>query len=394
MTDAQLLAHIAALEPRMIELRRKLHRIPEPGFQEFETQRLIIETLKEFGIPYQAERTWVVGLIEGAYPGRTVALRADMDGLPVTEPQDACDFPSQNPGYMHACGHDAHVAIQLCAARLLSEQKMNLSGNVKLLFQPAEETVGGAQPMVAAGVLDNPRVAEVYGLHVMPNLPVGVIETRIGALNASTDEILITVLGRSGHGAYPDTGADAIVTAAQIVMALQTVVSRNVSPLESAVVSICRIEGGRASNVLCGQVQLGGTLRAATPELRQLLRRRATEVAVQTAAAMGCEAVVEVREGYSALVNHERQAQNVLDTCARLFGAQNAVVKPAPSMGGEDFSYFVEEVPGAFYHVGCGTGRPDCPPLHSERFVIDEACLKIGAAMQVALVMNTLRGMT
>lgn len=223
MNDQKLKSLVEAEKEWIITLRRKLHRIPEDGFQEFKTQQLITDVLDEIGIPYTKERTWVIGLIEGCQPGETVALRADMDALPLEEP-DECPFRSEHKGMMHACGHDAHVAMALGAAKVLYGLREYIHGNVKLLFQPAEETVGGAEPMVRAGAMEHPHVDRVYGIHVMPHLPVGKVETRAGTLNASTDSVKITIRGKAGHGAYPDLGMDAIVCAAQVITALQTVV--------------------------------------------------------------------------------------------------------------------------------------------------------------------------
>ena len=236
------------IEAWTVDIRRALHRIPEEGFAEYKTQALIIEKLNELGIPWQSQRTWVVADIVGGQPGPTVALRADIDALPVTEPE-GCEFRSGHEGWMHACGHDCHMAIQLSAAKLLAGMKASLRGNVRLLFQPAEETVGGAEPMVAAGVLKG--VDAVYGLHVQPYMKVGQLDTRPGCMNGSTDEVKITVRGVSGHAARPEQGVDAIVCAAQLITMLQTVVSRSVSPLKPAVLSLGTIHGGSAQNVIC-----------------------------------------------------------------------------------------------------------------------------------------------
>ena len=249
MEDRELRALIEAQKDWIIEKRRMLHRVPERGFAEFKTQKIVMDALDELGIPYKTERTWVVGLIEGALPGDVVALRADMDALPIEEPE-GCAFRSEHPGMMHACGHDAHTAILLGAAKVLAGMRDQLRGSVKLLFQPAEETDGGAEPMVQAGAMENPHVDRVYGLHVMPNLPVGTIETRVGTLNASTDSVKITIHGKAGHGAYPERSVDAIVGSAQVICALQTLVSRNLSPLSSAVLSLGMIEGGTAQNII------------------------------------------------------------------------------------------------------------------------------------------------
>ena len=388
MDDCELRALVEAQKNWMVDIRRRLHRIPERGFAEVKTQRVIMETLNALGIPYTTERTWVVGVIEGGLPGEVVALRADMDALPLEEPE-GLPFRSEHPGMMHACGHDAHMTMVLGAAKVLMGMRDRLPGTVKLLFQPAEETDGGAEPMVQRGVMENPHVDRVYGLHVQPYLPVGVIETRAGTLNASTDDVELTIHGRSSHGAYPESGADAIVCAAQVITSLQTLVSRNVSPLASAVLSLGMISGGTAGNIICDRVSLRGTLRTANGEIRAMMKRRIAEVASGVAAAMGCTAEVCITSGYAALVNDEAEAGRVMRVGARLLGEKNVVRKAAPSMGGEDFSFFCERVPGAFFHLGC-VKKEDMPAplLHSRDFHLDEDCLTVGAMMHVALVLD------
>lgn len=388
MNDQQMKMLVRAEKDWIISMRRKLHRIPEEGFKEFKTQQAIVDALEEIGIPYATERTWVIGLIEGAYPGETVAIRADIDALPLDEPEGCC-FRSEHEGMMHACGHDAHVAMALGAAKVLNGLKAYIHGNVKLLFQPAEETDGGAEPMVKAGAMENPHVDRVYGIHVMPHLPVGKIETRAGTLNASTDTVALTIRGKAGHGAYPDLGTDAIVCAAQVITALQTVVSRNVSPMQSAVLSIGRIEGGTAQNIICDEVRMRGTLRTANAELRAMMKDRIADITRNVANAMGCTAEVNIIPGYAALVNNDGEAARVKRIAGRLFSDENVVDKPAPSMGGEDFSFFCDCAPGAFFHVGCVNPEwMPAPPLHSKDFKIDEECLTIGTLMHVALVLD------
>lgn len=388
MNDQLLKSLVDAEKDWIIQLRRKLHRIPENGFQEFKTQKVIMDALDEIGIPYSTERTWVIALIEGGHPGDTVALRADMDALPLTEPE-GCSFRSEHEGMMHACGHDAHVAMALGAAKVLFGIRGQIHGKVKLLFQPAEETEGGAEPMVKAGAMENPHVDRVYGIHVMPHLPVGKVETRVGTLNASTDTVKISIRGKAGHGAYPDLGTDAIVCAAQVISALQSVVSRNVSPLQSAVLTIGMIEGGTAQNIICEEVHMRGTLRTANAELRLMMKNRIAAIAQNVAIAMGCEAEVYAVPGYAALVNDGGEAERVKRVAARLFGAENVVEKPAPSMGGEDFSFFSDCAPGAFFHIGCvNSAWMPAPPLHSRDFRIDEDCLTVGTLMHVALVLD------
>ena len=388
MNDNELRALVEAQSEWMIDVRRRLHRVPERGFQEYKTQKIITDALDEIGVSYTTERTWVIGLIEGALPGDTVGIRADIDALPVDEPQ-GCPFRSEHPGMMHACGHDAHTAILLGAAKVLAGMRDRLHGKVKLLFQPAEETEGGAEPMVAAGAMENPHVDRVYGLHVMPRLPLGVVETRTGTLNASTDTVRLTIHGKSGHGAYPESGADAIVCAAQVICALQTLVSRNLSPLSSAVLSLGMIEGGKAGNIICDEVRIRGTLRTANSEIRAMMKKRIREVAEGVSLAMGCRAEVSIQSGYAALVNDAAEAARIRRVAARLFGEENSVEKAEPSMGGEDFSFFSDCAPGAFFHIGCVLPEEmPAPALHAREFHLDERCLTVGALMHVALVLD------
>ena len=388
MNDQQLKELVAKEKEWIIAMRRKLHRIPEDGFKEFKTQRAIMDALDEIGIPYTTERTWVVALLEGACPGETVAIRADMDALPLTEPE-GCPFRSEHEGMMHACGHDAHTAMALGAAKVLHALRGELKGRVKFLFQPAVENIGGAEPMIQAGAMENPHVDRVYGIHVMPHLPAGTIETRGGTLNASTDTVKLTIHGKAGHGAYPDLSTDAIVCAGQVISALQSIVSRNVSALESAVLTIGVIEGGTAQNIICDEVRMRGTLRTANAELRARMCQRIEAITKNVATALGCTAEVDIIPGYAALVNNENEANRVIRVGSRLLGEENVVIKPAPSMGGEDFSFFCDCAPGAFFHVGCV--NPDwmpAPPLHSKDFRIDEDCLTVGTLMHVALVLD------
>lgn len=384
MNIHDLYAEAKQIEAWIVETRRALHRIPENGFSEFKTQAFIMRALDDLGIPYTTERTWVIGTIEGGRPGVTVALRADMDALPVTEPQ-GCPFRSEHEGWMHACGHDFHMSILLAAARLLSEMKERLAGNVRLLFQPAEESTGGAQPMVQAGVMTG--VDAVYGLHVQPYMTVGQIDTRPGCLNGSTDEVHITVRGVSGHAARPEQCVDAIVCAAQLVTALQTVVSRSTSPIMPSALSLGAINGGSAANVICDEVKIKGTLRTADPELRARLKTRIREIAAGIAAAFGAQIDLHFGPGYDALINDPFETKRVLRLGEALLGAENVFVRESPSMGGEDFSYFLEEAPGAFWHLGCSASLP-APSLHSRDLKPDERCLPIGAAMQCALVLD------
>ena len=373
-----------AIASWITDVRRDLHRIPETGFAEFKTQAYICSVLDSLSIPYTTERTWVIGEITGAFPGPVIGLRADIDALPVTEPE-SCPFRSEHEGWMHACGHDAHTAMVLGAAKLLVSMRDQLHGSVRLFFQPAEETDGGAEPMVQAGAMDG--VSAVYGLHVQPYLNVGQIDTRPGTLNASTDEVEITIHGVSGHAARPNLGVDAIVCAGQMITALQTIVSRNTSPLKPAVLSFGVVRGGTAKNIICDEVILQGTLRTADPELRAALKQRIREVCTGIAAAMGATVDVNIITGYAPLVNNAKEAGRILRLGRELLGEENVSMREEPSMGGEDFSYFTEAAPGAFYHLGCATQQP-AAALHHRNFTVDERCLPIGAALHCAIILD------
>ena len=372
-----------------VETRRALHRIPEPGFREEKTKALIKQKLLEIGLTFEApEGGWITSYIEGRKGGHITALRADFDALPIEEPL-GCPFRSTHAGYMHACGHDMHTSIMLAAGRLIKNLPGGFDGGCLLMFEPAEETEGGAKPMAESGMMEKYHVDRVYGLHVMPRLVVGQVETRYGTLNASTDGIEIVVKGTGSHGAYPENGCDAIVCAAQLVSALQSIVSRNVSPLESAVLTLGTISGGSASNIICDEVRMTGTLRCADKALRQKLIRRINEVCAGVGSAMGCSVTAQVNEGYCALVNSDEHVTRVLNASRALYGESHTLIKDAPSMGGEDFSYFVDRAPGAFFHVGCSPDEAHIgAPLHSRDFNPDERAMEIGIAMEAALVLN------
>ncbi|MCQ2437794.1 MAG: M20 family metallopeptidase, partial [Clostridia bacterium] len=308
---------------------------------------------------------------------------------PVTEPLKY-DYRSEHEGMMHACGHDMHTTILLGAGKWLNAHRDLMKGNVRLLFQPAEETDGGAKPMVEAGVMEG--VDRVFGQHVQPYMNVGVIDGMRGTLNASTDEVRITVHGVSCHAARPEGGVDAIVCAGAMISSLQTVVSRSVTPLKPSVLTFGTINGGRARNIVCDCVELGGTLRTADPVLRETMKRRIREVAEGVAAAYGAKVDVEIISGFDALINDDHEIDRLMRLGRELLGDANVLTREAPSMGGEDFSYFCEAVPGAFYHLGCGKQQP-APTLHSCDFDPDEKCMAIGVAMQCAAALDVMNEM-
>lgn len=377
----------------IVTIRRDLHRHPELSTKEFRTGKTVASHLDKWGIEYETgcADTGIVGMIRGKKgEGRTVAARADMDALPIEE-AEGLPFRSVNSKVMHACGHDAHTAILLGTARILKEAEDEFGGTVKLFFQPAEEAVGGAQRMIRDGCMENPRVDYTLGIHVMPNVPAGKVELKYGKLCADTGGLSIRIRGKSGHAAYPDTAIDAITIAAQVITALQQLVSRSVSPLNSVVLTFGTIHGGEKANIIAGEVELVGTLRTLDNQTKSAVREKIEQIAVGTARAFGADADVSFHDGYIALVNDDRVVDVVAAAAERVVGTENILYKEFPSMGGEDFSYFGEAAPSAFYHIGCGNPEKGITaPLHSRDFKIDEECLVTGVAMQVESVLALL----
>lgn len=388
-----LIEKVMAIEPWLIAVRREFHRHPELGLAEHWTAGKIAALLEEMGIPHRTgiAETGIVGIIAGGKSGKTVALRADMDALPIRE-ETGLSYASINEGRMHACGHDAHLAILLGAARILNSLKTELSGNIKLFFQPAEETVGGAKPMIEAGCMENPNVDHALGLHVTPYAETGQILVRPGKICASSDSLTITVRGKSAHGAYPEAGIDAIVIAAQVITGLQTIVSRKLSPLDSGVITIGTIQGGLKENIIADQVRLGGTIRTLDQETRAKIQRQIRELVSGIAAGLGGEGLVQFEAGYPPVINDEQIVKVIQSNAAILLGKENVLYKEYPSMGVEDFAYFCQAAPSAFYYLGCGNRSLGITaPGHSSQFQIDEACLKIGVLLQVVNALSLLK---
>lgn len=380
------------LYEELVKIRRDFHMHPELGENEHRTSTKICEYLEVWGIEYQrgVADTGVVGIIRGKHPGRCVAARADIDALPVKEAIN-CEFKSVNDGIMHACGHDIHTTVLLGVAKILKELENELKGNVKLIFQPAEETVGGADRMIKEGCMKNPDVEYITGIHVMPYLNAGYVELKYGKLNAATNEVKINVKGKTGHGAYPDMSVDAIVVSSYIISALQSFISRNISPLNSAVLSLGKINGGTKGNIICGEVEMIGTLRTLDPKTRKFAKERITQIVENTAKAHGAEATVSLDDGYSALICDDEVMDVIVDTAGSVLGKDKISMKEFPSMGAEDFSYFCEVAQGAFYSIGSGIKeRDDNAPLHSELFEADEECIKTGVIMQTEVLLKLL----
>ena len=371
----------------LVEVRRHLHRHPELSDQEYNTQEFIMAKLKEVGVEsFPIARTGVVGIVRGREGGKTVALRADIDALPIQDEKDV-PYRSLNPGVAHACGHDAHTTIALGVARYFSERREQFKGNVKFFFQPAEETIGGAKRMVEEGCMENPHVDFCVGKHVMPYMETGEVELKFGKLNASTDGVKIIVAGKAGHGAYPETGIDAILAAAAVVQGVHTIASRSVSPLESVVISLGTIEGGTKENIVCDEVVLRGTLRTVDESVRQRVKKRLSQMVGDVATAYGATGKLHVSPGYDALINDNNVVAIMQEVFQKALGTDKVLLKEHPSMGAEDFSFFLNVAPGAFYNLGCGNReRGITASVHAKDFDIDEDCLSLGVFLDISLI--------
>ncbi|HYE80747.1 MAG TPA: M20 family metallopeptidase [Clostridia bacterium] len=377
----------------LVAIRRDLHMNPELSGKEIRTSKKIIEYLENWGIEYigNVAETGVIALIRGKKEGKTVAARADIDALPITEDSDR-PYISRNIGVMHACGHDVHTAILLGTAKIFKEMENELEGNVKLFFQPAEEAIGGAERMIKDGCMANPDVDYVIGLHVMPYIDAGYVELKYGKLNASSGEFFITIKGKSGHGAYPDTTIDAIVLAGNVITALQTLVSRNISPLDSVVLTIGKINGGTKNNIIADEVVMSGTLRTLDADTRKHAKAIIERIVENTAKTYGGEGRVEFTDGYDALINDDEIVDVIKETAERVLGMDKVLFKEATSMGAEDFSYYIDEAKGAFYHLGCGNqAKGITAALHNNNFDIDENCIKTGVQLQTECILELLR---
>ena len=390
----------AAINDQVVSWRRDIHANPELGMQEFRTAALVAEHLESLGIDVQTGvgGTGVVGVLEGGRPGPVVALRADMDGLPVTELADVpfaskvtAQWQGREVGVMHACGHDNHVAILMGVASVLAEMRDDLPGTVKFLFQPAEEGPGGAEPMIADGAMENPKVDAVFGLHVGP-FPVGMVSYTVGGALASADEFRVVVRGQQTHGASPWAGVDPIVTAAQIITSLQTVVSRSVDITQSAaIVTVGQIEGGNRSNIIPDTVLMVGTIRSLSDETRDLVHERVRTIVESVAAANGAEAEMTLGLGYPVTVNDPDLTRQMVPSLRRVAG--DGLVEGTPRTSAEDFSYFAQQAPGLFISLGVGADDPSLVhPNHSPYFYADERALPIGVRALASLAVDYLTG--
>ncbi len=395
------------IESKVISWRRDFHQHPELGNEEKRTAKIVADHLRSLGIEVteNVAFTGVVGLLKGGKPGPVVALRADMDGLPVTERVNVpfkstitTEYNGQKTGVMHACGHDSHVAILMGVAEVLAGMKRELAGSVKFIFQPAEEGVNdkniafGADGMIKAGVLENPKVDVIFGLHINSQTPSGMISLKSGSLMAAVDELNITVKGKQTHGAYPWEGVDPIVTSAQIINGLQTIVSRNVKLTEApAVVTVGAIHGGIRNNIIPEEVKMIGTIRTLGKEQRVMVHKRITAITKGIAESAGCVAEVEIVNGYPVTINNPELTAMMMPTI-RFSAGGDANVKEVPAaMGAEDFSYFQEKIPGVFFFLG-GMDPKKSPsevaPHHTPDFYLDETGFTLGVKTLCNLVVD------
>ena len=379
---------IQKISEHIYSYRRDFHQYPELSFQEYRTAETISKHLESFGIEYRTGvgKTGVVGEIVFG-DGPTIALRADMDALPIQEVGDL-KYKSKNEGVMHACGHDGHMAILLGAANALSKNQKLKKGKVRFIFQPAEEGAGGARYMIKDGCLD--QVDEIYGLHLWNYQPVGEIGVKNGPIMAAADMFDIIIKGKGGHGATPQGTVDAIVVASNLITMLQTIVSRNTNPLDNTVVTIGEINGGQNFNVIADEVRLTGTTRAYTENNRNMIKKRMQDIIDGVSKSFGAEIVLKYKEGYPPTVNHEDPTKLVLEASSMVVG--KGAGYPYLSMGGEDFSYYLQKVPGCFFFVGSAPDKNNIlsTPHHCSHFDIDERSLLIGASVYLNLINNIL----
>lgn len=382
------------IKEELIEVRRTLHQYPELGFEETNTSKFIKEFLTKEGIEFKEfAGTGVCGIIKGTKEGinnKVIGLRADIDGLPMQD-KKSCSYASKINGKMHACGHDGHTTILLGAAKLLNKNKDKFNGTVKLIFEPAEETTGGAKVMISEGVLKDPAVDVMCGLHVEEVLDAGMIMVKRGTVNAASNPFTITIKGAGGHGAYPDTAVDPIVIASHVVTSLQSIVSREIKPVNPAVVTIGSIHGGTAQNIIPSEVKLGGIIRTMTNEDREFAKRRLKEIVNGICTTFRGSAEIEIEESYPCLYNDDNMVEILEASAKNIIGSENVKVQKNPKLGVESFAYFANEVPSVFYFLGIRNEEKGIiHSAHNSLFDIDEDALPIGVAIQCEVAINYL----
>jgi amidohydrolase len=390
--SARIRLEIRSLQPQLVEWRRTLHQYPELGFQEHITVEFIHQKLTQWGIPHQmgVAQTGIIAMVTGTKPAnqreKTLAIRADMDGLPIQE-ENQVVYRSQHDGRMHACGHDGHTTIALGTAYFLSRHPELFAGTVKFIFQPAEEGPGGAKPMIEAGVLKNPDVDAIIGLHLWNNLPLGTVGIREGALMAAVELFHCNIQGKGGHGAMPHQTVDSIVVGAQVVTALQTIVARNLDPLQSGVVTVGEFHAGRAHNVIADTAVMSGTVRYFDPGLKEFFKARVEQVIAGVCQSQGASYELEYWSLYPPVINDRTMAQLVRSVAETVVETPVGIVPDCQTMGGEDMSFFLREVPGCYFFLGSANAEKGLAfPHHHPRFDFDETVLGMGVELFVRCV--------
>ncbi len=376
---------ISKIKPQVIQWRRHIHANPEVGMQEWKTADFIERVLRENGIEVQrfTEFPAVIGTLKGGKPGKVIALRADIDALPMQELADV-PYKSTVDGIMHSCGHDMHAAILLGAAVVLAEHRDEVPGTVRFLFQPAEEGPGGGLPMVEAGVMDNPKAEACFALHVFPMGLPGTYSVKKGVASSNSDSAVIKIIGKGGHGASPDSAIDPVVVSMYVGLALQSIVSRNISPMDSAVVSIGSIHSGTAANIIPGFAEMKLSIRSFSDKTRYLLERRIREITEGVCQAMGATCEIAYKFGYPMMVNDD-QAVNYLQ---EVLGHDKVAEVEQALSGSEDFSYFLQQAPGAFFGLSAGYEDKETFYNHHPRFNPNEDCLQYGVEAFVKIIMG------
>lgn len=386
-TLKKILEELEEIFPEMVEIRRDLHQNPELSFQEVRTPKKIAEYLTELGIEVRTEvgGRGVVGFLRGGQEGPTIALRADFDALAIHD-EKGVSYKSKTPGVMHACGHDGHTATVLGVAKVLSKYREEIAGNVVFIHQFAEEVApGGARPMIADGCLDGVDV--IFGMHLQSTAPAGQILYREGYAMAAADLFRITVQGKGGHGAYPHLTVDPLVTGSQLVVNLQQIVSRKVDPQNAAVVTVGSFHSGEAFNVIPDTAEIIGTVRTYSPEVRSLIEEQIKQVAKSTCESMGATCKVSYERGYDALWNHPKETNYIKEIATGIVGEENVKLRPAV-MGGEDFSYYLQEVPGTFFFAGASPDDSEVYPHHHPMFDFNEKAMLNAAKVFVSAIFN------
>lgn len=377
------------IKEEIIKIRRDIHENPELDFDLFRTSKVVLDFLKSENIEcYSTAKTGVCAIIKGQNTNKVIALRADMDALPIIDKKNV-SYKSKVSGKMHACGHDAHTAILLGVAKILNKHKDKLNGSVKLLFEPAEETSGGAPLMIKDLVLENPRVDAIIGLHVSENLDCGKIKVKEGMVNAASNPFSITIVGKGGHGAMPHYTVDPIIITSNLINALQSIRSRELAPVNPAVITIGSIHGGTSSNIIPETIEIKGIIRTVTLEDREYVKKRLVEITSGICESFRGQGIVNIEEGYPSLINNSKMVDRLKKVSSKIIGTNNVLNQMAPSMGVESFAYFAKERPSVFYYLGT-KGENFDNPAHGSYFDINEEAIALGMAIQCEYVYDYL----